>query len=139
MLTSLTKLSLSNNLIEKIENLDALVNLNELDLSFNKIKKIENLNTLVNIEILSIFENEINMLQNLDSLKKLLIFTAGRNRIVDRNNVRSTVCVAISFANKFKLNFLKIRLVILLILFLGVIFKTIHKITVGESGGKSMC
>lgn len=43
MLTSLTKLQLGNNIIEKIENLDSLVNLRELDLSFNHIKVIENL------------------------------------------------------------------------------------------------
>lgn len=43
MMTSLTKLQLGNNIIEKIENLDSLVNLRELDLSFNHIKVIEDL------------------------------------------------------------------------------------------------
>ena len=38
-LNKLTKLCLDNNVIEKIENLDSLVNLKWLDLSFNNIKK----------------------------------------------------------------------------------------------------
>lgn len=42
-MTGLTKLQLGNNIIEKIEHLDDLVNLKELDLSFNRIKVIENL------------------------------------------------------------------------------------------------
>ncbi|KAF2879918.1 hypothetical protein ILUMI_26247 [Ignelater luminosus] len=87
MLTSLTKLSLSNNLVERIENLEALVHLKELNLSFNKITKIENLTQLVNLEILSLFENQITKLENMDSLKKLIIFTIGKNCITDKNNI----------------------------------------------------
>lgn len=44
---NLKVLSLANNLIEKIERLDTLVNLVELNLSFNKIEKIENLNVSI--------------------------------------------------------------------------------------------
>ncbi|KAK4877171.1 hypothetical protein RN001_009677 [Aquatica leii] len=87
MLTALTKLSLSNNLIEHIENLNELVNLKELDLSFNKISKIENIDMLVNIEILSFFENNISKIENMKPLTKLLIFTIGNNKIEDRKNV----------------------------------------------------
>lgn len=42
-MTGLTELHLANNIIDKIENLDYLVNLTNLDLSFNRIKVIENL------------------------------------------------------------------------------------------------
>lgn len=81
MMTSLTKLQLGNNIIEKIENLDSLVNLRELDLSFNHIKVIENLDKLVKLEILSLFQNLITELKNIDSLKNLRIFSIGNNLI----------------------------------------------------------
>ena len=41
---------LRNNLIKKIENLNALTNLRELELYDNQLTKIENLDTLVNLE-----------------------------------------------------------------------------------------
>ncbi|XP_068618661.1 dynein regulatory complex subunit 3-like [Battus philenor] len=83
MLTSLTKLTLSHNLIEKIENLELLTGLNELDLSFNKIEKIENLEALTNIEVLTLFHNKIRKLENLETLTKLLVFSIGDNLIED--------------------------------------------------------
>lgn len=87
MMKSLTKLSLSQNYIEQIENLQDLVHLRELDLSFNKIAKIENLNNLVNLEIVSFFDNRINKLENMDMLKKLTIFSIGRNCIDNREEI----------------------------------------------------
>ncbi|XP_029177734.1 dynein regulatory complex subunit 3-like isoform X3 [Nylanderia fulva] len=51
-LKNLIKLSLSHNVIERIENLDELVHLKELDLSFNRIKIMENLDNLDQLEIL---------------------------------------------------------------------------------------
>ncbi|XP_028158558.1 dynein regulatory complex subunit 3 [Ostrinia furnacalis] len=83
MLTSLTKLTLAHNLIEKIENLEQLTGLNELDLSFNKIEKIENLDALVNLEVLTLFHNKIRKMENLDCLEKLLVFSIGDNLIED--------------------------------------------------------
>lgn len=87
MMQSLTKLSLSQNYIEQIENLQDLIHLRELDLSFNKIAKIENLDALVNIEILSFFDNRISKLENMDQLKKLTIFSIGRNCIQNREQI----------------------------------------------------
>lgn len=86
-LTGLTKLSLSNNLIEKIENLETLVNLKELDLSFNYIEKIEHLDSLIHIEILSLYNNEIKVIENLDNLRQLHVFSIGKNSIEDRDTV----------------------------------------------------
>ena len=45
--TSLTKLQLDNNIIERIENIFCMPNLKWLDLSFNRIEKIENLDQLI--------------------------------------------------------------------------------------------
>lgn len=87
MLTSLTKLDIAHNLIEKIENLEQLPNLNELDLSFNKIEKIENLECLINLEILTLFHNKIKKLENMETLEKLLIFSIGDNFIEDFKEV----------------------------------------------------
>lgn len=87
MLTGLTKLSLNNNLIEKIENLSELVNLKELDLSFNYIEKIENINGLVNLEILTFYSNLIKKIENIEDLRQLHIFSIGKNLIEDRENV----------------------------------------------------
>ncbi|GBP79774.1 Dynein regulatory complex subunit 3 [Eumeta japonica] len=83
MLKSLKKLTLAQNLIEKIENLGELTNLIELDLSFNKITKIENLEQLANLEVLSLFHNKIKKLENFEMLENLLIFSIGDNLIED--------------------------------------------------------
>jgi Leucine-rich repeat (LRR) protein len=59
----LEKLQLDNNLIERIENLDHLVNLKwlgkilYLDLSFNCIKEIKGLEKLTQITDLSLYNN----------------------------------------------------------------------------------
>lgn len=87
MMKSLTKLSLSQNYIEQIENLHDLIHLRELDLSFNKIGRIENLDKLVNLEILSFFDNRIMVLENMDTLTNLTIFSIGRNFIEDKENI----------------------------------------------------
>nr|CAI5846272.1 unnamed protein product [Callosobruchus analis] len=84
---SLTKLQLNNNYIEKIENLDMLINLKELDLSFNRIAKIENLDALVNLEKLCLYDNIIEKIENMDTLKNLTILSIGKNQISDSENV----------------------------------------------------
>lgn len=47
---SLQTLSLRQNLIKKIENLDSLTSLRELDLYDNQIRKLENLHHLTELE-----------------------------------------------------------------------------------------
>jgi Leucine-rich repeat (LRR) protein len=86
-MTSLAKLQLGNNIIEKIEGLSSLVNLKELDLSFNNIEIIENLEVLVKLEVLTLFENRISKLENMETLVNLMIFSIGNNQIEDRNDV----------------------------------------------------
>ncbi|CAG5086989.1 Similar to Drc3: Dynein regulatory complex subunit 3 (Rattus norvegicus) [Cotesia congregata] len=81
IMTNLTKLILSHNIIDKIENLDALVNLEDLDLSFNRIKKMENLNCLVKLQVLLIAGNKIYDIENIDNLKNLNIFSIADNKI----------------------------------------------------------
>ncbi|PNF16581.1 hypothetical protein B7P43_G07195 [Cryptotermes secundus] len=87
MMTSLVKLHLGNNMIEKIEGLSFLANLKELDLSFNNIEIIENLEVLVKLEVLTLFENRISKLENMETLVNLMIFSIGNNQIEDRNDV----------------------------------------------------
>ncbi|EFN83810.1 Leucine-rich repeat-containing protein 48 [Harpegnathos saltator] len=86
MLENLVKLTLSHNVIERIENLDELVHLRELDLSFNRIKVMENLNNL-KLEILLLFSNEIAVVQGMDNLSKLIILNIGKNKITGWEHV----------------------------------------------------
>ncbi|KPP79748.1 leucine-rich repeat-containing protein 48-like [Scleropages formosus] len=85
--TSLTKLQLDNNIIEKIEGLERLTNLVWLDLSFNKIEVIEGLDTLVKLEDLSLYHNRISIIENMDSLQKLHVLSLGNNLLRDLDNV----------------------------------------------------
>ncbi|XP_032677212.1 dynein regulatory complex subunit 3-like isoform X2 [Odontomachus brunneus] len=87
MLKGLVKLTLSHNVIERIENLDELVHLRELDLSFNRIKVMENLNNLEQLEILLLFRNKIAVVQGIDNLSKLTILNIGKNKITDWEHV----------------------------------------------------
>lgn len=87
MLKGLVKLTLSHNVIERIESLDELVHLRELDLSFNRIKVMENLNNLEQLEILLLFRNEIAIVQGIDNLSKLTILNIGKNKITDWEHV----------------------------------------------------
>ncbi|XP_029668287.1 dynein regulatory complex subunit 3-like [Formica exsecta] len=87
LLKNLVKLSLSHNVIEKIENLDELVHLKELDLSFNCIKVMENLDNLDQLEILLLYSNEISIVQGINNLKKLKILNIGKNKIKDWKHV----------------------------------------------------
>lgn len=50
LLSSTQTLSLRQNLIKKIENLDSLTSLRELDLYDNQIRKLENLQQLTELE-----------------------------------------------------------------------------------------
>uniref|UniRef100_A0AAY4C3A7 Dynein regulatory complex subunit 3 n=1 Tax=Denticeps clupeoides TaxID=299321 RepID=A0AAY4C3A7_9TELE len=85
--TSLTKLSLSGNVIEKIEGLDSLVGLKWLDLSFNNIKAIEGVDTLVNLQDLSLHNNHISVIENLDTLQNMQFLSMGNNFLSQFSNV----------------------------------------------------
>lgn len=87
LLPGLTKLSLSNNMIGKIENIDALINLEDLDLSFNEIKIIENLEELSKLKVLSLYSNQITNIRNLDYLTQLTVLSIGRNNIQDNEHI----------------------------------------------------
>ncbi len=80
-LSSLTRLFLDNNLIERIGGLDQLVHLTWLDLSFNRIRKIEGLESLKKLEVLALFANEIETVENLHHLSQLKVLRLGRNKI----------------------------------------------------------
>ena len=91
----LERLQLDNNIIEKIDGLDVLVNLTWLDLSFNKIAKIEGLNSLLNLTDLSLYQNRIQKVENMDSLMNLNYFSIGNNDISQDTTV-------LNYLQKFK-------------------------------------
>lgn len=64
-------LSLQNNRVVKIENLDKLVNLTELYLSENGIEKIENLEHNTKVETLDIAKNRIKLIENIGKLTEM--------------------------------------------------------------------
>lgn len=74
-------------MIEKIENIDALVNLEDLDLSFNEIKMIENLEELSKLKVLSLYSNQITNIRNLHYLTQLTVLSIGRNNIDDKEQI----------------------------------------------------
>mmetsp|Transcript_55839 Transcript_55839/g.132503 ORF Transcript_55839/g.132503 Transcript_55839/m.132503 type:complete len:528 (+) Transcript_55839:265-1848(+) len=82
-LHSLVKLQLDNNIIEKIENIDHLVNLEWLDLSFNNIQHIQGLATLTKLTDLSLFNNRIEKLKDLHTLSNLQCLSVGHNLIAE--------------------------------------------------------
>uniref|UniRef100_A0A3Q3NL64 Dynein regulatory complex subunit 3 n=1 Tax=Labrus bergylta TaxID=56723 RepID=A0A3Q3NL64_9LABR len=98
--TSLDRLDLSNNLIEKIEGLDRLLNLTWLNLSYNKLEKIEGLESLRKLEVLTLSNNRISVIENMDTLEKLTLFCIGNNLIGQLDNV----LYLRKFKNLFSLN-----------------------------------
>ena len=91
----ITELDLSNFGINKINNLDSLVNLTTLYLSKNQITTIENLDSLVNLTVLSLNQNEILKIENLDSLVNLTYLYLNSNQITTIENLDSLVNLTI--------------------------------------------
>ena len=84
------------NSIQKIENLDRLINLRELWLARNKISSIENLNSLQNLEILSlavilIQANRLTHIQGVSRLTSLSQLLLNENRITSIENIDELV------------------------------------------------
>lgn len=80
-------LDLSNNEIEKIENLSKLINLKELHLKNNKIEKIENLDNLLKLEKLSLNGNLITTTEGLNELTNLQELNLNNNKIEKIENL----------------------------------------------------
>lgn len=64
-----------------------LTNLTKLDLSFNYIEVIENLEKLVRIEALSLYDNRITKIESLDELENLKILSIGNNSIANLKGI----------------------------------------------------
>lgn len=47
-------------------------------MSFNKINKIENLDALINLEKITFYENLIETVENMDNQKKLTVISIGK-------------------------------------------------------------
>uniref|UniRef100_A0A3P8SPY7 Dynein regulatory complex subunit 3 n=1 Tax=Amphiprion percula TaxID=161767 RepID=A0A3P8SPY7_AMPPE len=84
--TSLEKLDLNNNCIEKIQGLDHLINLTWI-LSFNRIEKIEGLAALQKLEVLDLSNNRISVIENVDTLENITHFFIANNLIEELDNV----------------------------------------------------
>jgi protein phosphatase 1 regulatory subunit 7 len=105
-LVTLQELDLYDNQIEKLENLELLVNLKYkntlffkwtcfslkyfstsfifsriLDLSFNAIKVVENLAALVQLQKLFLVQNRVSKIENLTALSSLTMLELGANNI----------------------------------------------------------
>ena len=78
---NLIELSLNNNKITQIQNLDKLTNLQKLDLNNNQIKKIQNLDKLTNLQNLRLGYNQITKIQNLNKLTELNTLYLSYNQI----------------------------------------------------------
>ncbi|XP_053298670.1 dynein regulatory complex subunit 3 [Pleuronectes platessa] len=87
--TSLTRLCLNNNLIERIEGLDRLVNLTWLNLSFNRIERIEGLESLRKLEYLNLSNNRISVIENMGEFENLTHFLISNNLLEQLDNVLS--------------------------------------------------
>ncbi|CAB1448093.1 unnamed protein product [Pleuronectes platessa] len=87
--TSLTRLCLNNNLIERIEGLDLLVNLTWLNLSFNRIERIEGLESLRKLEYLNLSNNRISVIENMGEFENLTHFLISNNLLEQLDNVLS--------------------------------------------------
>ncbi|XP_075942184.1 dynein regulatory complex subunit 3 [Anarhichas minor] len=85
--TSLARLDLNNNIIEKIEGLDRLISLTWLNLSFNRIEKIEGLVSLRKLQVLNLSNNRISVIENMDTLEKLTHFLIANNLLGQLDNV----------------------------------------------------
>uniref|UniRef100_A0A3Q1HZ45 Dynein regulatory complex subunit 3 n=1 Tax=Acanthochromis polyacanthus TaxID=80966 RepID=A0A3Q1HZ45_9TELE len=85
--TSLERLDLNSNCIEKIQGLDLLINLTWINLSFNRIEKIEGLATLQKLELLDLSNNKISVIENVDTLENITHFFIANNLIEELDNV----------------------------------------------------
>lgn len=84
-MTNLKILSLQNNSLIKIENLNNLIKLDELYLSENGIEIIENLENNVNLGTLDLSMNKVSKIENiihLQNLKELWVRTYMKKYIV---------------------------------------------------------
>ncbi|XP_054891969.1 dynein regulatory complex subunit 3 isoform X2 [Poeciliopsis prolifica] len=85
--TSLIRLDLNNNIIQKIWGLERLTNLTWLNLSFNKIEDIEGLDSLRKLELLNLAYNKISVIKNMDTLENLTHFFISKNQITHKECV----------------------------------------------------
>ena len=87
-LMNLKELDLSNQEIEKIENLSNLKNLHVLNLSYNRISKIENVTCLKNLEIFYLSNNFIQEIPTIFTKNTNIVeFYIGFNAILKKDNI----------------------------------------------------
>lgn len=90
-------MNLSNNFIQKIQNLQLLVKLQELDLSHNQIKMLDGLEALLNLEKLNVSHNQISTIPSWFG-KKLLALNV---LIMSSNNIKKVMYVTITLRDIF--------------------------------------
>jgi len=77
--------NISNNQIQKIENLVSLQNLTSLNLSHNQIKKAGGFENVPNIKVLDLSFNQIETAEGMDALTILEDLNISHNKICDLN------------------------------------------------------
>ncbi|MBN3314674.1 PP1R7 phosphatase, partial [Atractosteus spatula] len=80
-LSGLRELDLYDNQIHKLENLQALTEMEVLDVSFNVLRKIEGLERLTRLRKLFLLHNKISRIDNVGHLSNLEMLELGSNRI----------------------------------------------------------
>ncbi|XP_052805873.1 leucine-rich repeat-containing protein 46-like [Mya arenaria] len=83
-----TNLYLQSNLIERIENLDCLVNLTFISLANNRIRRIENLQRLQKLLFLDVSENQISQVEKCDVPPSVIILNLKGNPCTSYPNYR---------------------------------------------------
>lgn len=86
---SLFELSLLENNISKIENLENLINLKSLNLSSNQITRIENIENLLQLQTLNLSSNQISKIETIESLINLKDLNLSSNQISKIENIGS--------------------------------------------------
>lgn len=87
LLKNVKHLTLAQNKIKTIENLDSFTKLEHLDLSYNRILNITNIDHMTKLKCLNLASNKISELKNLEKNTQLNTFFINDNNINDINEI----------------------------------------------------
>jgi len=99
----LQKLELYDNVIEKFEQLEYLLQLLILDISFNSIKDMAPVRVCRNLKELYIAQNKLKEIQGLEDMKQLKILDLGANRIRSMDGIQGLTALESLWLGKNKI------------------------------------
>lgn len=103
---TLVSLSIMQQSIEVIENLECCTRLEKLWLAENRIRAISGLGTLTQLQELYLYSNEISRIQGLENLQKLQVLWVNDNEISDLKGLERCVSLRVLWAAKNKIRFI---------------------------------